>query len=163
IAYGQYPITVLDHANGVATLAARGVYNKAHFIEKVEQRVNGEWVEIEGSRIAGEQRILQQHADAITGVLAAIPEMWGFPLENGHVEGTSDAGVVGYTPRIAAAVWVGDNERKAITYAGGAPIGSGGLPADIWQQFMNQAHAAKEYEILQFPPAPPVGNPNTTL
>ncbi|HEY8474401.1 MAG TPA: transglycosylase domain-containing protein [Natronosporangium sp.] len=180
IAYGQYPITVLDHANGVATLAARGVYNKAHFIEKVEQRVNGEWVEIEGSRIAGEQRILQQHADAITGVLAAIPEMWGFPLENGrpaaaktgtwehldennNLDGNSDAWVVGYTPQIAAAVWVGDNERKAITYEGGAPIGSGDLPADIWQQFMNQAHAAKEYEILQFPPAPPVGNPNTTL
>ena len=32
VGYGQYPITVLDHANGVATLANRGIYSKAHFV-----------------------------------------------------------------------------------------------------------------------------------
>jgi membrane peptidoglycan carboxypeptidase len=180
IAYGQYPITPLDHANGVATLAARGVYNKVHFVEKVERRVDGEWVEVEGSRIAGEQRIQPEHADAITGVLSTIPGIWGFPLDGGRpaaaktgtwehidennlVDGNADAWVVGYTPQIATVVWVGDPKYGKIEDVYGNAIGSSGLPARIWQQFMNSAHAVKQYDFAQFPPAPPVGDPQTAL
>jgi membrane peptidoglycan carboxypeptidase len=178
IAYGQYPITVLDHASGVATLAARGMYHEPHFVASVEQKVGGEWVQIEGDRITGEQRVEQQYADAITGVLSTIPGAWDFPLDSGRPaaaktgtwefddpeqpdkHGNNDAWVVGFTPQIAAAVWVGDSSGKSpIKDRWGADIGSTGLPADIWQQFMNAAHAAKEYEFQYFPPAPPVGNP----
>jgi membrane peptidoglycan carboxypeptidase len=35
VGIGQYPITVLDHANGVATLAARGARAPVHFVSKV--------------------------------------------------------------------------------------------------------------------------------
>lgn len=35
IGFGQYPITVLDHANGVASLAAGGQAAKAHFIAEI--------------------------------------------------------------------------------------------------------------------------------
>src|SRR5207237_8378925 len=31
VGFGKYPVTVLDHANGVATFANQGLYNKAHF------------------------------------------------------------------------------------------------------------------------------------
>jgi membrane peptidoglycan carboxypeptidase len=181
IAYGQYPVLALDHANGFATLANHGVYNQAHFVEKVEQKgPDGEWQEIEGSRIRGDQRIEPAHADAITGVLSTIPGIWGFPLdggrpaaaktgtwehvdENNQVDGNADAWVGGYTPQIAAAVWVGDPRGGRIVDGFGSPIGSSGLPADIWQQFMNAAHAAKEYAPEQFPPARPVGNPQSDL
>lgn len=176
VAIGQYPITVLDHANGVATLAARGVYNEAHFVERVEQKINGEWVEIEGSRIAGEQRVQQEHADAITQVLTAVPGNNGVALANGRPAamktgtwefdgddngGNSDAWVVGYTPQIATAVWVGDpSGEKPIRDGNGNNIGSSGLPALIWKQFMDAAHEAKGYEQRQFAPANPVGDPN---
>jgi membrane peptidoglycan carboxypeptidase len=177
VAIGQYPITALDHANGVATLAARGVYNEAHFVEKVEKRDDsGEWVEVEGSRIAGEQRIQAEHADAITDVLTAVPGLNSVPLEggrvaaaktgtwehldpDGNIDGNGDAWVVGYTPQIATAVWVGDPKRGAIVDGNGNQIGSSGLPAFIWKQFMDAAHAAKEYSPEQFTPAQPVGNP----
>ncbi|WP_203904229.1 transglycosylase domain-containing protein [Virgisporangium aliadipatigenens] len=45
IGFGQYPITVLDHAAGMASLAARGNAAKAHFIKEVkksEQRIYAE-------------------------------------------------------------------------------------------------------------------------
>ena len=35
IGFGQYPVTVLDHANGVATMAARGSRAQAHFVAQV--------------------------------------------------------------------------------------------------------------------------------
>ena len=37
---GQYPVTVMDHANGVATFAAGGLRAKAHFVKEVTK--NGE-------------------------------------------------------------------------------------------------------------------------
>ena len=43
---GQYPITVMDHANGMATFAAGGLRANAHFVTKVikdgEKTVYGE-------------------------------------------------------------------------------------------------------------------------
>jgi membrane peptidoglycan carboxypeptidase len=174
VAFGQYKITVLDHANGVATIANRGVYNQAHFVETVEQRnkETGEWEPIEGSRITGEQRVLPEHADAITEVLTAVPGLNDVPMEGGRPAaaktgtwenangGNGDAWVVGYTPQIASAVWVGDPDRDSIVDGNGNPIGSRGLPAFIWKRFMDAAHAAKEYQFEQFPPANPVGDPD---
>lgn len=175
VAFGQYPITPLDHASGMATMAASGVYYKPHFVASVEEKVNGEWVQTHGDKINGEQRVEKQYADAITGVLSTIPGIGNFPLEGGrpaaaktgtweHPDGGNrDAWVVGYTPQIAAAVWVGDRENGAIKDGAGNNIGSSGLPARIWQQFMNDAHAAKEFEHQQFPLALPVGNPQHEL
>ncbi|MGH3682419.1 MAG: transglycosylase domain-containing protein, partial [Natronosporangium sp.] len=175
VAFGQYPITPLDHASGMATMAARGVHYEPHFVASVEEKVNGEWVQTHGDKINGEQRVEQQYADAITGVLSTVPGIGNFALEGGrpaaaktgtweHPDGGNrDAWVVGYTPQIAAAVWVGDRKNGAIKDGAGQDIGSGGLPARIWQQFMNDAHAVKGFEHQQFPPALPVGNPQHEL
>jgi membrane peptidoglycan carboxypeptidase len=185
VAYGQYAVTVLDHANGVATLAASGVYHEAHFVAKVEEKVNGEWVPIEGDRIAGEQRIEQAYADAITGVLSQIPSngilnhpleggrpaaaktgTWEYRDENNQTDGSNqDAWVVGYTPQIATAVWVGDGTEDPgpIKDGDGGNIGSSGLPADIWKQFMDDAHAVKQWDPLPFPQAPRPGDPNSPI
>jgi membrane peptidoglycan carboxypeptidase len=174
IAFGQYPITTLHHANGVATLANRGVYNEAHFVESVEQKnpETGEWEPIAGSQIDGQQLVLAEHADAITDVLTAVPGLNNVPLEGGRPAaaktgtwehprgGNADAWVVGYTPQIATAVWVGDDKREPIVDGNGSPISSDGLPAFIWKRFMDTAHAAKNYDPAQFTPANPVGRPD---
>jgi membrane peptidoglycan carboxypeptidase len=178
VAYGQYPITVLDHANGVATLAARGVYHEHHFVKKVEQKnENGEWVQTHGDQIKGEQRIEQPIADAITDVLSTIPgdPIMGHPLadrpaaaktgtwehtdENGELDGNSAAWVVGYTPQIAAAVWTGNPKNQKILDQYGGSLGSNELPAEIWQAFMNAVHGLEKYQPVEaFPPANPVGD-----
>ncbi|MGX7677211.1 transglycosylase domain-containing protein [Plantactinospora sp. DSM 117369] len=160
VAYGQYPITVLDHANGLATLANGGVYNKAHFIELIEQqdKETGQWKKIGGAKADPKQRIRKDVADEVTSVLKNIPKE-----NNGNIEGREEAGktgtweyaktefnahawMVGYTPQIATAVWVGskDPDKPEIKTKGGANIGGSGLPADIWQKYMNKALAGKQ-------------------
>lgn len=180
LAIGQYGISVLDHASGVATIAADGVYHKPHFVAKVEQKIDGEWVQTHGDQVKGEQRIEPEYARAITGVLSQVPTS-GMMGQNflansrpsaaktgtwehaGAEGGNKDAWVVGYTPQIATAVWVGDRDGKPIVDNFGNPIGSSGLPAVIWKRFMDDAHAAKEYPIEQFPPAGQPGDPNSPL
>ncbi|GIG87844.1 penicillin-binding protein [Plantactinospora endophytica] len=156
VAYGQYPITVLDHANGLATLANRGKYNKAHFIVKIEQqdKQTGVWKKIGGEQIKPAQRIQADVADEVTSVLKKIPGANNHSLAGGRAAagktGTwqygdtkqnADAWMVGYTPEIATAVWIGsDNPKKPkILKAGGGDVSGGGLPADIWKQYMDKA------------------------
>ena len=172
VSFGQYPITVLDHANGVATLAAGGLYHKAHFVDQVEVRnpETHEWETIRSAKIEGEQRVEKPIADAITGVLATIPARSNHHLANNrpaasktgtweHPDGGNrDAWVVGYTPQIATAVWVGDPDAGKIKYTWGEDIGSGNLPSYIWKDFMDKAHDVKEWPHQPFPPAPQIGN-----
>ena len=61
VGFGQYPITVLDHANGMATFANGGIYNKAHFVVSVEQqdKDTGKWETVGGEKLKPKQRIDQ--------------------------------------------------------------------------------------------------------
>ncbi|GAB3966302.1 transglycosylase domain-containing protein [Plantactinospora veratri] len=171
VAYGQYPITVLDHANGLATLANGGVYNKAHFIELIEQQdpETGQWKKIGGAKADPKQRIPKNVADEVTAVLKEIPKE-----NNGNLEGREEAGktgtweydqkdnahawMVGYTPQVATAVWVGskDPKKPQIKTKGGQDVGGSGLPADIWQQYMSKALAGKE--AMSLPDAKKMGD-----
>ena len=177
VAYGQYAITVLDHATGVATLAARGVYHQPHFVVKVEQKnaQTGEWETVAGDQISGEQRIEQSIADSMTQVLTQVSAN-DFALNNGrpgaaktgtwehltaeeYIDGNADAWTVGYTPQIAAAVWVGNKKDvKPIRDQFGSDIYGAGLPGQMWKRFMDAAHEVKEWPVEQFPPAPFVGS-----
>lgn len=179
VAFGQYAVTVLDHASGVATIASGGVYNEPHFVETVEKRNErtGEWEVVEAGQIAGEQRVEEPIANAITGVLQGVPAINDASLADGRESaaktgtwehddgGNADAWVVGYTPQIATAVWVGDpsDDPQPVRYTDGGDIGSSGLPAHIWKQFMDGAHAAKELPHEPFPPEPQIGDTQHAL
>ncbi|MGW1058594.1 transglycosylase domain-containing protein [Micromonospora rubida] len=155
IGYGQYPVTVLDHANGLATLANDGRYNKAHFVMKVEkQNVDtGKWELVNGEKLKSQQRIRAEVAKEVTSVLKQIPGPNGRSLENGREAagktGTweydskhnAHAWMVGYTPQIATAVWVGskDPKKPQIIDKDGVDIGGSKLPGAIWQRYMNAA------------------------
>jgi membrane peptidoglycan carboxypeptidase len=170
IGYGQYPITVLDHANGVATFANRGVYNKAHFVKKVEKQDQntGKWVTVGGAKLNPQQRIRKDVVADVTSVLehysgrdlegnrkvARKTGTWELgdpkqPLANG------DAWTIGYTPQLATAVWIGNKgDRKAIKDKNGNISGSG-MPGTIFKRFMDDALKGKEK--LDFPPAAKLG------
>jgi membrane peptidoglycan carboxypeptidase len=127
VGFGKYPITVIDHASGTATLANHGTYFKPHFVMKVEKKNNKtgkfEIVPGVGEVLKGEPRIKPQIADEVTSVLKQISKShaldggrretagktgtWEadpekFPSEN------SNAWFVGYTDQLAGAVWVGN-------------------------------------------------------
>jgi membrane peptidoglycan carboxypeptidase len=165
IGFGQYGITVLDHANGLATLANRGTYNKAHFVVSVEKknRQSGKYEQIAGEqRKPQKDRIPRAVADDVTSALQPIASANGANLRGGRESaaktGTwqyaqtkfnAHAWTVGYTPQIAAAVWVGNaGKEKPIKMKNGESIGGGSLPADIWQKFMNEAHEGKDKKDL---------------
>ncbi|MFE9203970.1 transglycosylase domain-containing protein [Micromonospora sp. NPDC007230] len=175
IGYGQYPITVLDHANGVATFANQGVYHKAHFIKKVEkQDQTGKWRPQTGPSKKGQQRIPKDIVADVTSVLEQYPGKVNRRLADGRKaaektgtwelgDGSTkngDAWMIGYTPQLATAVWVGNvKDRKAIKTKGGANISGAGMPGAIFQRFMNDALKGKPKE--DFPPAAHVGKDDT--
>ncbi|MEU9505539.1 transglycosylase domain-containing protein [Micromonospora sp. NPDC048170] len=177
VGYGQYPITVLDHANGVATFANQGRYNKAHFLYSVEKRdeVTGKWKKIaDEGQLKGEQRIDRGVVADVTSVLEQYPARVNHKLDDGrkaasktgtwelkaNSDDNGDAWMIGYTPQIATAVWVGNvDARKPLRLTNGNKVGGSNLPGDIWERFMDKAHKGKEK--ADFPPAANVGDPNT--
>ncbi|HEX6685201.1 MAG TPA: transglycosylase domain-containing protein, partial [Candidatus Limnocylindrales bacterium] len=134
VGFGQYPISVLDHATGMSTIANHGVYNKPHFILKVDRknRQTGKWepVAAGAEKLKGVVAIPRAVADEVTWVLKKIPGEQGHTLagsrqvasksgtwENGKKQAdgvtpvfkgaNAHAWYVGYTEQIATAIWVG--------------------------------------------------------
>ena len=66
-----------------------------------------------------------------------------------------DAWMVGYTPSLSTAVWVGTEQAQAITNLWGGSIYGSGLPADIWKKTMDDALDGIEEESFPWPE--PVG------
>ncbi|RZU72401.1 membrane peptidoglycan carboxypeptidase [Micromonospora kangleipakensis] len=176
VGYGQYPITVLDHANGVATFANEGVYNKAHFVKKVEKQdqQTGTWRKLGGEKLDPKQRIKKDVVRDVTSVLEKYPAAVGRKLDDGRkaAEKTGtwelnektldngDAWMIGYTPQLATAVWVGNvGARKAIKDKDGNKISGAKMPGAIFQRFMDDALKGKDK--LDFPEAAHVGDPNS--
>ncbi|MDT5264533.1 MAG: hypothetical protein QOI90_1159, partial [Mycobacterium sp.] len=180
IVLGQYQTRVLDMASAYATLAASGVYHKPHFVQKVVN-ANGE-VLFDASQQdnSGEQKIDKAVADNVT---AAMKPYAGFSRGNnlaggrssaaktgtnqlGDTDANRDAWMVGYTPSLATAVWVGTTEgtKPLVTASGGAVYGSG-IPSDIWKATMDGALKGTDNETFPNPTeiggyaGPPVAPP----
>ncbi|HEX6686735.1 MAG TPA: transglycosylase domain-containing protein, partial [Candidatus Limnocylindrales bacterium] len=134
VGFGQYAITVLDHATGMATIANHGTYNQPHFVLKVDRknRQNGNWEAVEAGteKLKGVPAIDPKVADEVTYVLKKVPGTQGHTLSGGRQvaskSGTWENGkkqadgvtpvfkganahawYVGYTEQIATAIWVG--------------------------------------------------------
>jgi len=169
VGFGQYRISVLDHATGIATVAAHGAYRKPHFVVKVDRknRQDGKWESMPAGneQTKALQTIDPKVADEVTYVLKKIPAAQGHTLsgnrqsatksgtwENGKKQAdgvtpvfkgaNAHAWYVGYTEQLAAAIWVGskDHNDTPIKEANGRNMSGSGLPGEMWEAFMNQAH-----------------------
>ncbi|HEY0700185.1 MAG TPA: transglycosylase domain-containing protein, partial [Micromonospora sp.] len=176
VGYGQYPITVLDHANGLATLANRGKYYKAHFVVSVQQQNpdTGKGEKVGGEQLKWQQRIRREVADNVSAVLKQIPPANNDALDGGRPaagktgtwelaadsKNNAHAWMTGYTPQLATAVWVGNvgPKQTAIKDKQGNNIGGGTLPAEIWKRYMNAA--LKGTEVAQFQDTGKIGDPD---
>jgi len=83
-------------------------------------------------------KILEQNIKGGTGTRAAI----GCPAagKTGTTENNANAWFVGYTPKLATAVWVGfpkANIPMGSLFNGG-PVDGGTFPAQIWGDYMNR-------------------------
>ncbi len=179
---GDARVRPFDMASAYATFAARGVYRAPFFITKITAP-NGDVLyqhtDKPISAFDPDQTKSQDIADNVTDVLKAIPQKSSVGCAGGREcagkTGTheldpkvapggkaglnSKAWMVGYTPSVAAAVWVGRNEGNLpITDAKGTNIFGSGVPGKIWQVFMNKALAGSQME--RFAKAKPLGQYN---
>jgi membrane peptidoglycan carboxypeptidase len=151
VGIGQYGITVQDHANGLATLAAGGKRAQAHFVLSVSK----------GDDPVITERLTQTEigldADQIDELNWTLRRVEAAKLGNGWDSagktGTWQAGqsttqnlhawMVGYTGALAAAVWLGTVDGKPLrTKDGGYDVFGASHPAPIWRQFMTETIAA---------------------
>ena len=137
----------LEMANAYATIASGGFRNKPKAVtevifpdRKVEnvgkpQRVKA----FDSAPMYEVTKILQANIKGGTGTKANI----GCPAggKTGTTEDNKNAWFVGYTPRLATAVWVGfpkANIPMGNLYHGG-PVDGGTFPAEIWGIYMKAA------------------------
>jgi membrane peptidoglycan carboxypeptidase len=175
VGIGQYGITVLDHANGMATFAGGGTRADAHFVRTVTRR---------GDQVYGEKLthtdtgLNREQVNELSWTLAQVPAAklpngWDAAGKTGTWQyGTSTTDnahtwMVGYTRALAAAVWLGTTDGKALVTSGGShDVFGANFPGPIWRQFMVQAITAmkpdanlKHFEQPTFPNESPSPSP----
>jgi membrane peptidoglycan carboxypeptidase len=145
VGIGQYGVTVVDHANGLATLAAGGKRAQAHFVRSVEKNSEPVYGENLNQTDIG---LTQDQSDQLNAALKKVTagdfsKDWDAAAKTGTWQaGTSTTQnahtwIVGYTRAIAAAVWLGTTDGKAlVTKNGKSDVYGANYPGPIWRQFM---------------------------
>ena len=179
VVLGQYETRPIDMASAYATLAASGTYYRPHFVQKVVNSEGQVLFDTANADSHGEQRIPKAVADNATAAMEPIAGYsrghnlaGGRPsaaktgtTQLGDTNADKDAWMVGYTPSLSTAVWVGTvrGDRPLVT-ASGAPVYGSGLPSDIWKATMDGALKGTPNESFPKPteiggyagvPAPP--------
>jgi len=154
IGIGDYAVTPLDQAIGFATLANNGLRNDPYIVQKATSSAG----DVVFAHKAAPRRALDPKvANDVTLTMEPIASYSNDGLSGGRVSaaktgtegigktttGNSDAWMVGFTPQVSAAVWVGTGLTKPIVNAYGSPEYGHDLPGHTWQLFMNTYLADK--------------------
>jgi membrane peptidoglycan carboxypeptidase len=166
IVLGQYQSRVIDMASAYATIAASGVYHKPHFVQKVVNSRGEVLFDALQQDNQGEQRIEKKVADNVIAAMQPIAAYSnGHALAGGRASGAKtgtnqlgdtganrDAWMVGFTPSLSTAVWVGTTEgTKPLENKWGSPVYGSGLPSDIWKSTMDGALEDTDNETFPKP------------
>ncbi|GAB3352944.1 transglycosylase domain-containing protein [Modestobacter lapidis] len=158
IGIGEYELRPIDQAHGFATFAAGGIERDPYFVARVVDSAGTVLVEKTGD--PGEQAI---PADVANDVTVAMREVAGYSkraldgnrpvaaktgTQGLNRSDNSDAWMVGYTPSLSTAVWMGTDARLPIETSTGSIIYGSGLPGAIWQEYMDAALAGTPEEPL---------------
>jgi membrane peptidoglycan carboxypeptidase len=149
IGIGEYEVRTIDQAVGFATFANGGIHHAPFFVAKVASNTGAVLLQNNGD--AGTQAVPSDVANDVTFALEGVADYshrslaGGRPVasktgtqgKQGSTVDDTDAYMVGYTPSISAAVWMGSDGQDAIVTAQGKPIYGSGLPGAIWQEFMD--------------------------
>lgn len=158
---GGGEVKLLEHTGAYAVLAAEGKKYQLTPILKVEDpwgKVLEEWQQPEG-----EQVIDAETARLTTDVLsdnAARAYVFGtgsylqlgerpVATKTGTTNDYRDGWTLGYTPSLAAGVWVGNNDNSEMKRGVGGSVGA----APIWNQFMRESLEDSSIEYFTAPPA----------
>jgi peptidoglycan glycosyltransferase len=165
IILGQYQVRALDMASAYATLGDEGVYHKPHFVQKVVT-ADGQ-VLLDRGQVAGDRKVSKAVADNVIAAMEPIAHYsFGHDLADGRVSaaktGTTqlgdtgqnrDAWMIGLTPSLSTAVWVGTEQGVALKKANGGIMYGSNLPSDIWKGTMDGALEGTPKETFPKPTA----------
>jgi penicillin-binding protein 1A len=155
---GSIAVSPLDMASAYATLAAGGIYSEPTAIRKVllpSGKLDTRW--------ASERRRTRVVPDGVASVVTSILEdniRYGTGTraaldrpaagKTGTTDEHADAWFVGYTPRLATAVWMGYTRGEIpMLDVHGISVSGGSFPAEIWRRFMSPA--LERTPVLEFP------------
>jgi membrane peptidoglycan carboxypeptidase len=151
IALGDKEVRPLDMAAAFATFAADGIRHEPYVVGKVTA-ADGRVLYDHGTA-TGEQAVPQPVARNVIESMKDVPASGSIAVSGGRDQagktGTvqhptldgqnKDAWMVGFTPSVATAVWVGSDASDPIKNAQGRPVYGRMLPGSIWQTYMNGA------------------------
>jgi membrane peptidoglycan carboxypeptidase len=169
---GKTQVRPIDMASAYATFAADGVKHSPHLVLKA---VDPQGKVVYQPNIQPVQAFDQDDQDHnaniarnVTESLLPIPGSSGIDCANnrpcagktgtqqlGDTDQNAKAWMVGYTPSISAAAWIGTDKNEPIMDSTGKIVFGSGLPGRIWQGFMNNYLAGTKME--KFPKANPIG------
>ncbi|HZB49094.1 MAG TPA: transglycosylase domain-containing protein, partial [Mycobacteriales bacterium] len=175
IGIGQYEVRTIDQAVGFSVFASGGVLHRPYMVDKVRDN-DGNDVYVHADR---PQQVLDEKvANDVTYALKPVAEHAHDPLAGGResaaktgtqgfagaVNENSDAWMVGFTPQVSAAVWVGSNKLGPLRTSDGRLVYGSGLPGKTWQAFMDRyLDGVEQVELTddvqvhpELRPAPPV-------
>lgn len=146
VSLGAGEVTLLDLTAAYAVFANGGRAVTPYAI--VEVRAGGDVMFRRRDRGAS-QIVAPQHVAAMDQLLRAVVD-WGtgraaaFGRSAAGKSGTSqesrDAWFIGYTGKLVTGVWVGNDNGSPMAPVDGRLVTGGGVPAEIWREFMRAAH-----------------------
>ncbi|MCU1620183.1 MAG: peptidoglycan glycosyltransferase (Penicillin-binding protein), partial [Modestobacter sp.] len=158
IGIGEYEMRPIDQAHGFATFAAGGIERNPYFVSQVTDSAGG--VLLSNTGEPGRQAVPADVASDVTFALEGVAAYSKRSLDGdrpvasktgtvgSNDQDNSDAWMVGYTPSMSTAVWMGTDGRDPIVNAQGKIIFGSGLPGAIWQEFMDTVLAGTPEETL---------------
>jgi len=158
ISLGTSEVTPLELTSVYATLANKGIYNEPISIFRIEDK---DGIILMQSVPHSEEALSEETTFLITNLLETVlNEGTGIRTraihnfyrpaagKTGTTQDYGDAWFMGFTPQIAAGVWVGFDDRR-ISFTGN--YGQGSRAANpIWSNFMREIYDSLDFPIEEF-------------
>jgi membrane peptidoglycan carboxypeptidase len=183
---GGTAVTPEDMAAAYASFASGGTYHEQHFVSKLTN--NQDEVEFDENNIKTNPAFdddaakSQQIAGNVTEALQPVIAHSNLKCPSGHEcagktgtqqytakaddpksysDRNAQTWMVGYTPSVSAAVWVGGDGNKPLHDPKGKPIFGATIAGPTWQNFMNLYLKGKPAE--KFDKVAPIGKDASTV
>lgn len=153
IALGTSEVTPLELVAAYAPFANGGLGVQPHIITRIrttsgrllyQRKSSGTGRVVDPRQVAMMNTMMEATIDSGTARKAALPG-WEAAGKTGTSQDFRDAWFVGYTSRLVAGVWLGNDDSSPTRKASG-----GTLPAEIWSKFMKAALAGETPAALPY-------------